>query len=203
VTIESEERRAEFDAIVAGLAQEFQPRTMSEHMAVQQLAGCYWKLAKVWTFDTEAAWRSQTANNLGLAEHDQLRMAGFGRELENIMNVQDRLFDRAGLGNPTITTSASANTILRYQGAINAMLFRCLASLERRHKERKASGEEFDERDYINEPTETDAPAKEAEPETPATENSAEKPAEPAKDAELHKRTQKTRRMLLFARTRK
>src|SRR5208283_305047 len=60
VVIEGEERRAEFEAIVAGLAQEFQPRTMTEHMTVQQLAGCYWKLAKVWTHDTEAAWRSST-----------------------------------------------------------------------------------------------------------------------------------------------
>ena len=60
VVIEGEERRAEFEAIVAGLAQEYQPRTMTEHMMVQQLAGCYWKLAKVWTFETEAAWRSAT-----------------------------------------------------------------------------------------------------------------------------------------------
>ncbi len=36
-------RRPEFDAILAGLAQEFQPQTTSEHLMVQQLAGCYWK----------------------------------------------------------------------------------------------------------------------------------------------------------------
>src|ERR1700722_12743993 len=53
VTIEGEERRAEFDELVAGLAQEYQPRTMTEHMSVQQLAGCYWRLAKVWRFEQE------------------------------------------------------------------------------------------------------------------------------------------------------
>ncbi|HLI81084.1 MAG TPA: hypothetical protein VKV03_13950, partial [Candidatus Binataceae bacterium] len=36
VAIEGEERRAEFDALVAGLAQEYQPRTMTEQMTVQQ-----------------------------------------------------------------------------------------------------------------------------------------------------------------------
>ncbi len=40
-------------------------------MMVQQLAGCYWKLAKVWTFETEAAWRS-----LG---GEQSRLRGIGR----------------------------------------------------------------------------------------------------------------------------
>src|ERR1700676_1398567 len=68
VSIEGEERRAEFDALVAGLAQEVQPRSMSEHMTVQQLAGCYWRLAKVWTFETESAWRSNVGSPLTLEE---------------------------------------------------------------------------------------------------------------------------------------
>src|SRR5271169_743791 len=51
--IEGEERRTEFEALVAGLAQEYQPRTATEHMMVQQLAGCYWKLAKVWAHRSE------------------------------------------------------------------------------------------------------------------------------------------------------
>ena len=66
VVIEGEERRAEFEAIVAGLAQEYQPRTITEYMMVQQLAGCYWKLAKVWTFETEAAWRIELRTTMPL-----------------------------------------------------------------------------------------------------------------------------------------
>ncbi len=75
--IEGKERRAEFEAIVAGLAQEFQPSTMSEHMMVQQLAGCYWKLAKVWTFETEAAWRSNCRQTISASGNSaQLEEAG-------------------------------------------------------------------------------------------------------------------------------
>jgi hypothetical protein len=55
----------------------------------------------------------------------------------------------------------------------------------------------FEELDYINEPTEAES-SEEAAPEAPATETAAEESAAPAKEAELHKRTQKNRRMLQF-----
>jgi len=173
VVIEGEERRAEFEAIVAGLAQEYQPRTITEHMMVQQLAGCYWKLAKVWTFETESAWRSNFVNNLGIAEFGQLEKAGLARVVDQVMEDQDALFPEAGLGNPTIPAGPSANTMLRYQDAINAMLFRCVNFLERRRKERMASEADLEELDYINEPTVEAA-------------SEAEQPA----PAEKHKRTQ-------------
>ena len=185
VVIEGEDRRAEFEAIVAGLAQEFQPRTLSEHAMVQQLAGCYWKLAKVWTFETESAWRSTVVNNLGIAEFAQMEKAGMARVVDQVMEEQGEVFSEAGLGNPTIPAGPSAGTMLRYQGAINAMLFRCLNFLERKRKERmaeqKTSGDAFEELDYINEATEAPEPSGEA----------SEPASEPSKDAEMHKRTQK------------
>jgi hypothetical protein len=189
VTIEGEERRAEFDALVAGLAQEFQPRTMTEHLTVQQLAGCYWRLAKVWTYETESAWRA----NVGLVmpleelnEWDEMDMQMVVRR-NQVMKDQIDFFPDAGLGNPTIPSGATARTILRYQGAINTMMTRCLAILERRRKERMQAGDTFEERDYINEPTaEAEASSEASKPEV-----SDEKSAEPAKEADLHKRTQK------------
>ena len=179
-TIEGEERRAEFDALVAGLAQEFQPRTMSEHMTVQQLAGCYWRLAKVWTFETEAAWRSNRGTPLPLEEYHRYRKIGLLTNVDNMLDDQEKLFPKAGLGSPTIPSGPSASTILRYQGAINTMMFKCLTILERRRKEHIAEGEAFEEQDYTNEPTEVTAP-----------EDASEKPAEAPVDADLHKRTQK------------
>ncbi len=184
VVIEGEERRAEFEAIIAGLAQEFQPRTITEHMMVQQLAGCYWKLAKVWTFETEAAWRTYAGPAMPLEEVAQYEKVNFlngQRVVVDVVEEQKQLFPKAGLGKPTIPGSAAAGTILRYQGAINAMLFRCLNFLERRRKERLASEEAFEELDYINEPTEADKPASEA----------SEAAAESSKDAKTHKRSQK------------
>jgi hypothetical protein len=115
------------------------------------------------------------------------------------MEDQDALFPEAGLGNPTIPSGPSAATILRYQGAINSMLFRCLAILERRRKERMQSGEAFEEQDYINEPTDEAA----AEPEAPVSEaapnaavegetlRSAQGDRSDTPRGRLHKRTQK------------
>jgi hypothetical protein len=189
VTIEGEERRPEFDALVAGLAQEFQPRTMTEHLTVQQLAGCYWRLAKVWTYETESAWRANVGLVMPLEEFnewDEMEMQMVVRR-NQVMKDQIDFFPDAGLGNPTIPSGATARTILRYQGAINTMMTRCLAILERRRKERMQAGDTFEERDYINEPTaEADASSDASKPATPA-----EKPAEPSVDSALHKRTQK------------
>jgi hypothetical protein len=203
VTIEGEERRAEFDAIVAGFAQEYQPRTITEHLTVQQLAGCYWRLAKVWTFEMEAAWRARPIHNMGIVEHEHLERFGFGHATEKIINLQHEFFPEAGLGEVTIPLSASAATILRYQGAIQTMITRCLSVLERRGKQRTTSGEAFEEQDYINEATEAAEPATESQPEAPVTETSAENPQSPRWMRNYINEPKKTRRMLLFARTRK
>ncbi len=191
LVIEGEERRAEFEAIVAGLAQEYQPRTITEHMMVQQLAGCYWKLAKVWTFETEAAWRTHAGTAMPLeevAQYEKMHLVRGQTVVVEVVEEQEKLFPQAGLGKPTIPGSVSTGTILRYQGAINAMLFRCLNFLERRRKERsaeqKTSGDAYEELDYINEATAADDPSPEAA--EPAVE-----PSKHAKAAETHKRTQK------------
>ena len=113
------------------------------------------------------------------------------RAIATVIAKQDRFFPKAGLGNPTIPTGAAARTLVRYQASINAMLFRCLNFLERRRKERMASGETSEELDYINEPTEPPTSSTETKPEAPTVEVSGEKPAEPANDAEMHERTQK------------
>ncbi len=195
VVIEGEERRAEFAEIVAGLGQEFQPRTIRpippHMMLVQQLAGCYWKLAKVWTFETEAAWRTHAGTAMPLeevAQYEKMHLVRGQTVVVEVVEEQKKLFPQAGLGNPTIPGSVSTGTILRYQGAINAMLFRCLNFLERRRKERtaeqKTSGDAYEELDYTNEPTAADDRSPEAA--EPAVE-----PSKHAKAAETHKRTQK------------
>jgi len=194
VTIEGEERRAEFDALIADFAQEYQPRTITEHLMVQQLAGCYWRLAKVWTHETEAAWRNWIEYSMPLEEmkeYEDFNDVNMERAIATVAAKQDRFFPKAGLGKPTIPTGAAARTLVRYQASINAMLFRCLNFLERRRKQRMASGETFEELDYINEPTEPAPSSTESGPEAPTAEASGEKSAEPAHDAEKHKRTQK------------
>ncbi len=153
VTIEGEAKRAEFDELVAGFAQEYQPRTMTEVVAVQQLAGCYWKLAKVWHYEQERAyceWNSHdgTEESRDCNENNVFQKMG---DMDRA-RADGEVLRTAGLVAPSIP-NASANTILRYQGAINTMITRCLALLERRRMERAKSKAAFEEVDYLGEAT--------------------------------------------------
>jgi hypothetical protein len=186
VVLEGEERRAEFDAMVAGLAQEFQPQTMSEHLTVQQLAGCYWRLEKVWRYEQEAAWRTSAGPAMPSEEIKEYDKADLQllKIRNTVMQQQRPVLEAAGLVDPIIPTGAAARTIMRYQSAIGSMLFRCLAILERRRKERMASEAAFEEVDYINEATEATSSEEKAE-------EPGQQPAPSPKQAENHKRTQK------------
>ena len=123
--IDGAECRAEFEAIVAGLAQEFQPRTMSDHLMVQQLAGCYWRLAKVWRYEQEAAWRMWKAPGIPIEEynefHDDDEYVGFPIR-DRLVEEACKFLPSAGLDSPTIPNGASARTVLRYQSAVSSML---------------------------------------------------------------------------------
>jgi len=216
VTLEGESKRAEFEDLVRGLAQEFQPQTLSDHMMVQQVAGCYWRLAKVLTFETESAFRNCYAGSMPLEEmkpfDDQEMLGNFVK----LVNLQKQFFPRAGLGEPTIPSGASARTIMRYEGSLNSTLFRCLRILEARRLARDGRGD-CAEHDYSNDIIEEEVPrpwtrTEEPPPTTKATAK-AEKAApvskakpivteatpvapetgaaeQPSEEGELHERTQ-------------
>ena len=130
--IDGAECRAEFEAIVAGLAQEFQPRTMSDHLMVQQLAGCYWRLAKVWRYEQEAAWR-MCAHAIGMqGRRDGCRapapIVSRQRHLlepERIRKVDDILADRGLLGHArrgsVAESSGPVTPQIRYQHAVASL----------------------------------------------------------------------------------
>jgi hypothetical protein len=114
---------------------------------------------------------------------------------DQIIEKSRTFLPRAGLGDPTIPNGPSASTILRYQNAVSAMLFRCLRILEQRKKERAASDEAFEERDYVNEVGEVAASSNVSD-ETSGNEAAkapaeGDQPAPPPKEPEKHKRTQK------------
>ena len=171
--IDGEERRPEFDDLVAGLAQEYQPQTTTEVMTVQQLAGCYWKLAKIWTYESrEALHASNVDDPSGIADP---AIYGSDHGRRKIQEAERKQFAEAGLGGAAFMPfGATIVTILRYQGAINSMMTRCLTLLERRRKERMKSGAAIEEVDYLNEATEA-----------------SDEQAASTKTAELPKRTQK------------
>jgi hypothetical protein len=153
--IDGEGKRAEFDELVAGLAQEYQPRTTTEVMTVQQLAGCYWRLAKVWRYEMAASWRMWASPGIPTDEYNEYDKTDVERVVTLQLHIADsREFLReAELDWPTIPNGASARTVVRYQSSIQTMINRCIALLERRQKAREKSDELFEEVDYINEPT--------------------------------------------------
>jgi len=179
VTLEGEAKRAEFDDLVRGLAQEFQPRTPSEQMLVQQLAGCYWRLAKVLTFETESAFRNCFSGSMPLEEMKPFDDHGASLFID-LVKRQDELFPRAGLGKPTIPSGASARTIMRYEGSLNSTLFRCLRILEARRLARADRGD-CAEHDYSNDIIEEETPRPPTPAEEPRQTAKAEKPAPAAK----------------------
>lgn len=182
--IDGPSRRAEFDALVAGLAQEYQPQTMTEQMTVQQLAGCYWRLAKVWRFEQAAAWRMWIAPGMPMdefKEFDNMDLSAVAMRQELIADSHEFMI-KARLEEPTIPNGASARTIVRYQSSINTMITRCLSLLERRRKQRMKSDGSVEEVEGLNKATE--ATGKE-------TEASGEEVPAASKAADLHKRTQK------------
>jgi hypothetical protein len=176
--IDGADRRAEFDALVEGLAQEYQPQTMTEEMTVQQLAGCYWRLAKVWRYEQAAAWRMWIAPGMPMdefSEFDNKDLSAVTMREELIADSHEFLI-KAGLEDPTIPNGATARTIVRYQASIQTMITRCLSLLERRHKQRMKSDDRGEEA--------TEATAKEAQA-------SAKEVPAASKDTDLPKRTQK------------
>ena len=217
VTLEGETKRAEFDELVRGLAQEFQPRTLSDQIMVQQVAGCYWRLAKVLTFENESAWRNCYGSSMPLEEMKSFDKVSDSQFI-NLIKSQDEVFPQAGLGEPTIPCGASARTIMRYEGSLNSTLFRCLRILEARRLARADRGD-CAEHDYSSDiieeekprswtPTE-EAPAGAAKkapasrpktvvtpPEPSAAVATKENPPsdvrteKPSEEDELHKRTQ-------------
>ena len=148
-TIEGDDKRAQFEEILDGLIEEYQPREMTEVMTVQQLAGCYWKLAKVWNYEMQQSLRAQTIDDLNVAAKD--KGFAFAEEAQKkIIMAERKKLAEVGLGQVYLPFAPTMATILRYQGAINSMMARCLALLERRRKERIAAGEA----QYTSEPTE-------------------------------------------------
>lgn len=195
VSLEGEDRRAEFDEIVSGLIDEFQPETMSERLMVQQAAGCYWRLAKVLTFETETAWRNQNSFGFPLDEVAPFFKYECFEAMDTMVKEQAKVFPKAGLVRPTIPNRACASTVMRHEASLNAVLFRCLNIMERRLKQRLESEEE--PIDYMDESIETSAP----EPATSASVESIQTDVTPkdalppsseksAASAEKHERSQ-------------
>ena len=110
-TIEGEQNRAQFEEILEGLMDEYQPREMTEVMTVQQLAGCYWKLAKVWNYEMQRSLRAQTLDDLSAASKD-VGYAAYQQGEKEIIKAERKKLAEAGLDQVYLPFPATLGTIL-------------------------------------------------------------------------------------------
>jgi hypothetical protein len=136
--IEGREPRAEFEAMVDGLAEDFQPVGAYEQMLVQEIAACFWRKRRLLMFENRAAFESRDRRTLDsmkrvLQDERQPRYTSEGHKLD-----ADDILNQAGLG-LDIPNERDSMRVVRYEGSITRTLKNALAQLKTRQKERLAS----------------------------------------------------------------
>jgi hypothetical protein len=137
-TIEGHAPRGEFEAMVDGLAEDFQPVGTYEQLLVQEIAACFWRKRRLLRFENRAAFESRDRRTFNLMkrvrENDlQPRYIIEGTKLE-----ADDILDEAGLG-LDLPNERDSMRVVRYEGSITRTLRNALAQLKARQKERLAN----------------------------------------------------------------
>jgi hypothetical protein len=137
-TIEGRAPRGEFEAMVDGLAEDFQPVGTYEQLLVQEIAACFWRKRRLLRFENRAAFESRDRRTFNLMkrvrENDlQPRYTIEGTKLE-----ADDILDEAGLG-LDLPNERDSMRVVRYEGSISRTLRNALAQLKARQKERLAN----------------------------------------------------------------
>jgi hypothetical protein len=133
--IEGREPRGEFEAMVDGLAADFQPVGTYEQLLVQEIAACFWRKRRLLRFENRAAFESYDRRTFKLMDRvrdDELqpRYTIEGTKLE-----ADDVLDEAGLGFD-LPNERNSLRVVRYEGTISRTLKVALAQLKARQQER-------------------------------------------------------------------
>jgi len=133
--IEGREPRDEFEAMVDGLAEDFQPVGTFEQLLVQEIAACFWRKRRLLRFESRAAFESRdrrTFNLMNRVREDELqpRYTIDGTKLE-----ADDILDEAELG-LDLPSERDSMRIVRYEGIITRTLKTALSQLNLRQRQR-------------------------------------------------------------------
>jgi hypothetical protein len=133
--IDGREPRGEFEAMVDGLAEDFQPVGTYEQLLVQEIAACFWRKRRLLRFESRAAFESRdrrTFNLMNRVREDELQPR---YTIEGTTLDADDVLDEAGLG-LDLPSERDSLRVVRYEGTIARTLKVALAQLKTRQQER-------------------------------------------------------------------
>ena len=122
----SEVQQRDFEEMLAGLREEFQPRDAIQNGCVVTIAASYVRMAALWHYENIAAVRHHEECERALNE---CIAAASPDEAERLTAEREEL-RRAGLWRPTIPNARDGAAICRYQGRLDRAIRDATASLE-------------------------------------------------------------------------
>ena len=138
-TIEGHEKRKVFEAIVDGLAQDFQPVGTYEQLLVQEIAACFWRTGRLLSFEGRASFQDRDRPVTQLVnhpyDHDGWKTALYLQGGKLVTTEQ--VYDAAGLSGIMLPNEADTNRIIRYGAAINRTRERAVKSLRENRTARR------------------------------------------------------------------
>jgi hypothetical protein len=134
--IEGREPRGEFEAMVDGLAEDFQPVGTYEKLLVQEIAACFWRKRRLLRFESRAAFESRDRRTFDAMHHSVDRLDPRYR-IENENFDAEDILAKAGLG-LDIPNERDSLRVVRYEGSISRNLRQTLAQLKTQQSARRA-----------------------------------------------------------------
>lgn len=135
-TIEGREHRGEFEALVHGLAADFQPVGTFEQLLVEDIAGSFWRKRRLLRFETRAAFgsRHQRIHHMmrNFQEDQPLPVYAFADAKADA----DDILEEAHLG-LDLPSEGDCMRVVRYEGSITRTMRLALAELRRHQAARK------------------------------------------------------------------
>ena len=136
--IEGRAHRKEFEAMVDGLGQDFQPVGTFEQLLVEDIAGCFWKKRRLLRFETRTAFEARDRRIDALIrqfDRPELPMHPAYRFKSGKNLDFDDILDEAHLGFD-LPDQDDLKSATRYEGTITRTLRLSLAQLRGRQAER-------------------------------------------------------------------
>jgi len=136
--MEGREPRGQFEAIVDGLAEDFQPVGTYEQLLVQEIAACFWRKRRLLRFESRAAFESRDRRTFERMQPGSINALQPRYLLDGENFDAEDILAKAGLG-LDIPNERDSMRVVRYEGTISRTLKTALAQLKTRQALRLAN----------------------------------------------------------------
>ncbi|HXW83163.1 MAG TPA: hypothetical protein VEJ86_02065, partial [Candidatus Binataceae bacterium] len=131
--LEGDAARRDYEALLEGLAAEYQPETATEELLVLEIADATVRLRRVRLYETREAWRHRKDER----EYVDIAAEEFDEQLDRFRR-QERRLSEVGASSLTLPPPEVANLVLRYESLLTRNLFRAIGQLRALKRERQA-----------------------------------------------------------------